>query len=91
MEEAPRPVCTFLVPVVRDSDRRPHAPLTWRLLQDALLRLFGAVTGPETVLYYRARDPLPGAWRPEEGKEPVEDLSRKYTVAVPAEHGVLDV
>jgi len=24
-----------------------------------------------------------GAWRPEDGKEAVEDLSRKYTVAVP--------
>src|SRR5437016_4441675 len=25
----------------------------WRLLQDALLRTFGALTGPEPVLYYR--------------------------------------
>ncbi len=78
MEEGPRPVCTFLIPVVRDSDRRLHPPLVWRLLQDALLRSFGALTGPEPVLYYRKPDAVPGAWRPEEGEEPVEDLSRKY-------------
>jgi hypothetical protein len=84
VEEGPRPVCTFLIPVVRDSDRRPHSPLAWRLLQNALVGMFGAVTGPEAVLYYRAQETVPGAWRPEEGKEPVEDLSRKYTVAVPA-------
>jgi hypothetical protein len=57
----------------------------WRLLQDALLKAFGAVTGPETVLYYRNPEPVPGAWRPGEGREPVEDLSRKYTVAIPAD------
>ena len=85
MEEGPRPVCTFLIPVVRDSDRRPHAPVVWRLLQDALLRTFGALTGPEPVLYYRKPDAVPGAWRPEEGEAPVEDLSRRYTVAVPAD------
>ncbi len=83
MEEGPRPVCTFLIPVVRDSDRRPHAPVVWRLLQDALLGTFGALTGPEPVLYYRKPDAVPGAWRPEEGEEPVEESSRKYTVAVP--------
>jgi hypothetical protein len=59
--------------------------VTWRLLQDALLRTFGALTGPEPVLFYRKPDDLPGAWRPEEGQEPVEDLSRKYTMAVPAD------
>lgn len=85
MQEGPRPVCTFLIPVVRDSDRRPHAPVVWRLLQDALVRTFGALTGPEPVLYYRKPDAVPGAWRPEEGEAPVEDLSRRYTVAVPAD------
>lgn len=25
---------------------------------------------------------MPGAWRPEEGAEPVEDQSRRYTIAV---------
>jgi hypothetical protein len=73
VEEGPRPVCSFLIPVVRDSDRRSHAPVVWRLLQDALLRTFGALTGPEAVLYYRKPDDVPGAWRPEEGEELVGD------------------
>jgi len=50
VEEGPRPVCTFLIPVVRDSDRRLHSPLVWRLLQNALVDTFGALTGPESVL-----------------------------------------
>jgi hypothetical protein len=55
----------------------------WRLLQDVLVTTFGALTGPETVAYYRSPAPVPGAWSPGPGQEPVEDLSRKYTVAVP--------
>ena len=84
-QEPPRPACVFLVPVVRDSNRKPHPPVLWRLLQDALVRTFGAVTGPETVLYYRNPVAVPGAWSPGAGQEAVEDLSRKYTVAVPAD------
>lgn len=85
MQEAPRPVCVFLVPLARDSDRQPHAPILWRLLQDGLLRLFGGFTGPDTVLYYRHREPARGIWSPAVGEMPVEDLSRKYVVAVPQE------
>lgn len=83
MEEAARPACVFLVPLVRDSDRRPHAPMQWRLLQDALLGLFNGFTGPETVVYYRRRDPARGIWSAAQDEAPVEDLSRKYVVAVP--------
>ena len=32
---------------------------------------------------YRNPVAVPGAWSPGAGQEPVEDLSRKYTVAVP--------
>ena len=71
--------------MVRDSNRRPRPPSAWRLLQDALLRTFGALTGPEPVLYYRRPEAVPGVWRPEEGKEPVGNLSRKYSVVVPAD------
>jgi hypothetical protein len=49
------------------------------------VRTFGAVTGPETVLYYRNPVAVPGAWSPGAGQETVQDLSRKYTVAVPAD------
>jgi len=75
----------FLVPVVRDSDRKPHPPILWRLLQDALVEMFEGLGGPETVLCYRTPEPVPGRWSPGEGEIPVEDLSRKYTVALPAE------
>lgn len=85
MQQVPRPVCVFLIPLVRDSDRKPHPPIMWRLLQDALIRRFGAMTGPETVLYYRNPKAVPGAWSPGEGEELVEDLSRKYAVAIPAD------
>ena len=85
MQEAPRPVCVFLVPLVRDSDRQPHAPILWRFLQDTLLRLVGGFTGPETVLYYRHRETTRGVWSPADEEMPVEDLSRKYVVAVPQE------
>lgn len=40
------------------------------------------MSGPETVAYYRTVDPVPGAWSPAAGEEPVQDLSRKYTVAI---------
>lgn len=78
-----RPVCVFLIPVVRDSDRKPHPSIVWRLLQDALLRTFGGATGPEEVIYYRKADPVKGAWSPGANEAPIEDRSRKYTVAIP--------
>jgi len=61
-EELRRPVCVFLVPVVRDSDRKPHPPILWRLLQDALVKMFAGLGGPETVLFYRPFDPVRGSW-----------------------------
>ena len=85
MAESRRPVCVFLVPVVRDSDRKPHPPILWRLLQDSLVGVFEGLGGPETVLFYRTPDPVAGSWSPGDGEEPVEDLSRKYTVSVPDE------
>ena len=77
------PVCVFLIPVVRDSDRKPHPAIVWRLLQDALLTTFGGVTGPEEVIYYRTADPVKGVWSPGGAQAPIEDRSRKYTVAIP--------
>ena len=52
------------------------------MLQDALVKLFEGVAGPETVLYCRATDPVPGSGSPGHGEERVDDLSRKYTVAI---------
>lgn len=81
---APRPVCVFLIPVLRDSDRKPHAPILWRLLRRTLVRTFGAFTGPEGVLCYRIRLPVAGIWLADEFPDPVEDKSRRYTVAIPS-------
>ena len=84
-DDARHPVCVFLAPVVRDSDRRPHPPVLWRRLQDALVKTFEGLGGPETVVYYKSTEPIPGTWSPGGGEEPVDDLSRKYTVAIPAD------
>lgn len=72
----PRPrlvECRFLVPLVRDSDRRPHKLWHWKSLQNALFHHFGGFTGPE--------GPVPGIYRSRSGRR-VADLSRRYTVAV---------
>ncbi len=82
---APRPVCVFLIPILRDSDRKPHAPIQWELLRDGLVKTFGAFTGPEAVLYYRIRLQVVGTWSPGASQDPVEDKSRRYTVAIPRE------
>lgn len=65
--------CRFLVPLVRDSDRRPHTRKLWEELRRALLRIFGGFTGPE--------GPIPGAWRSRSGRT-IHDSSRRYSVAV---------
>jgi hypothetical protein len=78
-----RPVCVFLIPIVRDSDRKPHPSIVWRLLQDALLKAFDGATGPDEVIYYRKPDPVKGAWSSGGKQAPIEDRSRKYTVSIP--------
>lgn len=83
MGEPRRLVCSFLVPVVADGDRRPHSQILWRQLTRALLASFGGLTGPETVLCYRWPAAVVGSWLPEPHLEPVEDESRRYCVAVP--------
>jgi hypothetical protein len=46
--------------------------------------LFEGLGGPETVLLYRMPQPVLGRWLPEPRVPPVEDSSRRYTVAVDA-------
>jgi len=45
--------CWFLIPVVRDSDRGVHQPVSWRLLEEALSDAWGGWTGPETMRWGR--------------------------------------
>jgi hypothetical protein len=49
------------------------------------MHTFEAFTGPETVLFYRIPVPVAGTWSPDASLDPVEDESRRYTVAIPAE------
>src|SRR5687768_3258944 len=81
--------CAFLVPLVRDSDRKPHRPLCWNLLEDASYEKFGGRQGPEELgsrrvwpdRVYRSVRPVPGEYRSQTGSR-VRDESRRYIVAV---------
>ena len=72
--------CAFLIPLTRNSDQKPHRPLCWNALQDALYQEFGGDTGPEAI--YRSVRPVPGEYRGENGVR-VQDESWRYIVAVP--------
>lgn len=71
--------CSFLIPVLRNSDQQPHQPVDWRNFQNELLSLSPdkAFTGPETALVFRKKKKVPGKWKE------IDDESRKYTVAIP--------
>lgn len=71
--------CHFFVPLVRNSDRKLHAPLAWRLLRDALYRHFRGRSGPESI--YVAIRATPGEYTGLHG-ERIEDESYRYVVAI---------
>jgi hypothetical protein len=72
--------CSFLIPIVRDSDRRAHQPVIWKIFQDDLRKMFKGVTGPETM--YRDVEAVAGEYEDPDTKTPVSDRSRRYTVAI---------
>jgi hypothetical protein len=78
-DEASLVECHFLVPLVRDTDRRPHSPTAWRMLQDALRRRFGGRSGPEQM--YVSMRAVPGEYTSESGAR-VQDRSYRYVVAL---------
>jgi hypothetical protein len=71
--------CTFLVPVLRNSDRQPHEPIAWREFQDQLRKLSRDFSGPQKhpIIPFMEVELIPGEW------ERVGDESRKYSIAVP--------
>ncbi len=74
--------CSFLIPLVRNSDKKPHPPITWRVFQDVLRKTFPkGHSGPTTV--FHDVESVPGEWLDEEKQEHVQDQSRKYTIALP--------
>jgi len=79
--EEPLLECRFMIPVVRNSDRKPHSPLAWRVLQDAIRREYPkGHTGPEN--FYHASSLVPGEYEEEATGHTVKDLSRQYTIAL---------
>ena len=41
--------CEFFMPIVRNSDKKPHQAITWTLLVNEIRRVFPAGhSGPET-------------------------------------------
>ena len=73
--------CSFLIPLVRDSDRRAHQPIIWKIFQDDMRKMFKGITGPETL--YKDVEAIAGEYEDPDTKNPVRDQSRRYTVAIP--------
>jgi hypothetical protein len=73
--------CSFLLPIVRDSDRAPHPPIVWRLLQDAIRTAFPlGHSGPE--LLYKDVETVPGEYVEDATQRIVRDESRRYIIAI---------
>ncbi len=74
--------CAFLMPLVRDSDRKRHRPSRWRALENALYGEFGGYSGPEPLhRVHRAAHPSLGEYESDVGLR-VSDRSRRYIVAM---------
>lgn len=74
--------CSFIIPLVRDTDRMAHPPFAWSRFQDALRETFPkGHSGPE--LMYKEVETVPGEYVDEAAKKVVGDISRRYIVAIP--------
>ena len=80
--EVRRVQCEFFIPIVRNSDKKPHQPVVWNLLVNEIRRLFPAGhSGPET--FYRGDALVPGEYEESPAMPRVEDISRRYILAIP--------
>lgn len=76
-------VCNFFIPMVRDSDRQLHRPLTWRDFEDLLYDGFSGYTGPsQRWRIYQLDRSIRGNYKNKKG-ERVEDLCNLYKIALP--------
>jgi hypothetical protein len=74
--------CEFLVPIVRNSDKKPHQPSAWNALGNEIRRAFPAGhSGPET--FYRGDSLVPGEFVDEPNTPAIQDISRRYLLAIP--------
>jgi hypothetical protein len=80
--EEPRLQCEFFIPIVRNSDKKPHQPIAWNLLVTEIRRVFPAGhSGPET--FYRGDALIPGEYQEGSETPPIQDTSRRYILAIP--------
>lgn len=81
MDES-RVQCEFYIPIVRNSDKKPHQPVAWNLLVNEVRRVFPAGhTGPE--IFYRGDALVPGEYEETPQSPPVDDMNRRYILAIP--------
>lgn len=74
--------CEFFVPIVRNSDKKPHQPTAWMALGSEIRRVFPAGhSGPET--FYRGDSLVPGEYEDRPQEPPIQDESRRYLLAIP--------
>jgi hypothetical protein len=74
--------CEFFVPIVRNSDKKPHQPSAWTQLGNEIRRVFPAGhSGPET--FYRGDALVPGEYEDSKDEPPIQDTSRRYLLAIP--------
>lgn len=70
----------FVIPTVRDSDKKKHRATLWGLLRAELYEVAGADSWKWVILEELA--PTKGSWKNPKTGKPVRDKSRKYTVVV---------
>jgi len=59
----------ILIPVLRDSDRKPHGVVAWKRFEEYLVSLFNGFTERQSVR---------GQWRSDESGRIIDDMSVEY-------------
>ena len=71
--------CSFLVPLVRNTNKKKHSSSVWQALERTLYETFGGGTGPEQI--YRSVSHTPGFYEDDSGGF-TPDESFRYLVAL---------
>ena len=73
----------FLVPLVRNSDKKKHVGTLWGALRAEVYQIAGGWSGPKKVIaVIEDVDLVPGGWRDKTTGKCSQDQSRKYTVMI---------
>jgi len=74
--------CHFIIPIRKDTDRKLHQPISWKLLSNELRNTFPkGHSGPEIL--YKDVETVKGEYEEDFTKRIVSDQSRRYTIAIP--------